>query len=71
MSLEVKIFVTASLLQELLDKTEGNSRFKHNVRFHINKLQKELDKILDQTIESDELSLYLSQALNVLDDALP
>ena len=44
--LEVKLFVTSLLLQELLDETEGNTRFKHKLRFHINGMQKELDKVL-------------------------
>jgi len=37
--LEVKLFVTSMLLQELLDETEGDTRFKHKLRFHINGLQ--------------------------------
>ena len=44
--LEVKLFVTSMLLQELLDETQGETRFKHQLRFHINRLQSELDKYL-------------------------
>jgi len=70
MNLEIKIFVTSMLLQELLDETEGDSRFKHKTRFHINGLQKELDKVLTEPIDTDELSLYLSRASQALEDTL-
>ena len=58
------------LLQELLDETEGDSRFKHKIRFHIKGLQKELDKILSEPIDTNELSLYLSRASQALEDGL-
>lgn len=58
------------LLQELLDETEGDSRFKHKIRFHIKGLQKELDKILAEPIDTNELSLYLSRASQALEDGL-
>ena len=70
MNLEIKIFVTSMLLQELLDETEGNSKLKRKIRFHINGLQKELDKVLSEPIETDELSLYLSRASQALEDGL-
>ena len=70
MNLEIKIFVTSMLLQELLDETEGNSQLKRKIRFHINGLQKELDKVLSEPIETDELSLYLSRASQALEDGL-
>lgn len=70
MNLEIKIFVTSMLLQELLDETEGNSKLKRKIRFHINELQKELDKVLSEPIETDELSLYLSRASQALEDGL-
>ena len=58
------------LLQELLDETEGDSRFKHKVKFHIKGLQKELDKVLSEPIDTDELSLYLTEASKALEDSL-
>ena len=70
MTLEVKIFVVSMLLQELLDETEGNSKFIHRTRYHINSLQQQLDKILSEPIESDELSLYLTKASKVLEESL-
>jgi len=70
MNLEIKIFVTSMLLQELLDETEGDSRFKHKTRFHIKGLQKELDKVLSEPIDTDELSLYLTEASKALEDSL-
>ena len=36
--LEVKLFVTSMLLQELLDETQGETRFKHKLKHHISGL---------------------------------
>lgn len=69
-TLALKIFVCSMLLQEFLDETDGNTMFKHKLKFHIKSLQKELDKLLDESIESEELSLYLTNASAVLEDAL-
>lgn len=58
------------LLQELLDETVGNSKYKHNLKFHIKSMQKELDKLLDESIKSEELGLYINKASYALEDAL-
>ena len=58
------------LLQELLDETEGNTRYKYRLKNRINALQKELDQLLNESIDSDELSLYITNASAALDKAL-
>ena len=58
------------ILQELLDETEGNSRYKHNLKFYIKSMQKELDKLLDESIEGDALGLYINKASTALENAL-
>tara|TARA_R100001224_G_C3958181_1_gene128171 strand:- start:418 stop:693 length:276 start_codon:yes stop_codon:yes gene_type:complete len=65
--LEVKLFVTSLLLQELLDETEGNTRFKHKLRFHINGMQKELDKVLSVEMSDNTLSLFITDAVSGLE----
>lgn len=70
MSLEVKIYVVATLLQELLDETSYDTRFKHKLKYDINSIQRNLDKMLNVDIETDELSLYLSRASQALEDTL-
>ena len=70
MPLEVKIYVVATLLQELLDETSYDTRFKHKLKYDINSIQRNLDKMLNVNIETDELSLYLSRASQALEDTL-
>lgn len=70
MILEVKIYVVASLLQELLDETAYDTRFKHKLKYDINSIQKSLDKMLNVEIDTDELSLYLTKAGKALEDTL-
>lgn len=70
MPLEVKIYVVATLLQELLDETSYDTRFKHKLKYDINSIQRNLDKMLNVDIETDELSLYLSRASQALEDTL-
>ena len=65
--LEVKLFDTSLLLQELLDETEGNTRFKHKLRFHINGMQKELDKVLSVEMSDNTLSLFITDAVSGLE----
>lgn len=66
--LEVKLFVTSMLLQELLDETQGNTRFKHKLKHHINGLQYELDKVLSINFKENELSLFITGAMNALEE---
>ncbi len=70
MNLELKIYVVSSLLQELLDETGSDTRYKYRLKQSINRLQKDLDQMLDLEIDTDELSLYLSNAGQALEDSL-
>ncbi len=68
--LAVKIFAASVLLQELLDETQGKTQFKNKVRFHINGLQQQLNNLNTVTIETDEVSLLVTNAVNALDQCL-
>jgi len=68
--LELKIFVTITLLQELLDETEGRTNYKDKLSRKISQLSECLEQALDIEIDTDELSLYLSNATQALDDSL-
>lgn len=68
--LEVKLFVTSMLLQELLDETQGETRFKHRLKFHINGLQRELDKLLTVNLEDESLSLFITDAMDALEQSI-
>lgn len=67
--LEVKLFVTSMLLQEYLDETQGETRFKKKLKLHINGLQKELDKVLGVAVDNS-LSLFISDAMNSLEETI-
>tara|TARA_R100000908_G_scaffold30470_1_gene13707 strand:+ start:424 stop:693 length:270 start_codon:yes stop_codon:yes gene_type:complete len=68
--LEVKLFVTSMLLQELLDETDGNTRFKHKLKFHIRGMQCELDKVLSVILNDNELSLFITNAISALEESI-
>ena len=69
--LEVKLFVTSMLLQELLDETQGETRFKHKLKFHINGLQRELDKVLGINMaDDDSLSIFINDAVAALEQSI-
>ena len=67
-NLEVKIFVVSLLLQELIDETHGDTRFKHQLKYNLRQAQKSLDNILSVKYDSDELSLFISEATKVLEE---
>ena len=68
--LEVKLFVTSMLLQELLDETQGNTRFKHKLKHHISGLQNELDKVLSVDFTDDSLSIFITDAMGALEESI-
>tara|TARA_Y100000992_G_C20996834_1_gene364571 strand:+ start:303 stop:557 length:255 start_codon:yes stop_codon:yes gene_type:complete len=68
--LEVKLFVTSMLLQELLDETQGNTRFKHKLKHHISGLQNELDKVLSVEMQDNSLSLFIMSAVGALEESI-
>ena len=59
-----------TLLQELLDETEGRTNYKDKVKRKISQLGQCLQESLDVEIDTDELSLYLSNATQALDNSL-
>ena len=69
-NLEVKIFALSNLLQEYLDETEGETKFKNKTRFHIRGLQDQLDKLNSVKIDEDAVSLLVSKAVKALEDSL-
>jgi hypothetical protein len=68
-NLELKIFVTALLLQELLDETIGETRFKHQLRRDINNMTKGLDNMLTVKLDNN-VSLLINKATNALETAI-
>lgn len=68
--LEVKLFVTSMLLQELLDETQGETRFKHKLKYHINGMQNELDKVLSVEMKDESLSLFIMSAVGALEESI-
>ena len=45
--LHLKIYIISTVLLDLLDETQGDTRFKNKLKFHINKTIKELEKITE------------------------
>lgn len=68
--LEVKLFVTSLLLQELLDETQGETRFKHKLKHHITGLQQQLDKVLSVNMRDESLSAFINSAVGALEKSI-
>jgi len=68
--LEVKLFVTSMLLQELLDETQGETRFKHKMKHHISGLQQQLDKVLGVNMRDESLSTFITDAVGALEKSI-
>lgn len=68
--LELKIFVVSMLLQELLDETQGDTRYKHQLKFHIKRIQYELDKLLTINVSDENLSVFITDAMAALEQAI-
>jgi len=58
------------LLQELLDETQGETRFKHKLKYHINGMQNELDKVLSVEMKDESLSLFIMSAVGALEESI-
>ena len=69
-NLEVKIFVTAVTLLELLDETEGDTKFKNKLRYHLNGVEKEINKIVSVSLDQNDTSLLISNASQALEDSI-
>ena len=68
-NLEIKIYAASTLLQELLDATEGKTEFIHKTRFYINRLQEQLDKLNGVKIEQEAVSLLVNRGVQALEDS--
>ena len=63
---DFKIYTVATVLIDLLDQTEGNSAYKHKLKFHINKTIKEkvnYDEIISPSFISITLSAKFARSL--------
>lgn len=70
MTLEVKIFIVALMLQELLDETEGNSKFKYKIKWHIKELNKLLENITDHELKDNNVSKLITSGIGRLEEYL-
>ena len=68
-NLEIKIYAASTLLQELLDSTEGKTEFIHKTRFYINRLQEQLDKLNGVKIDQEAVSLLVNRGVQALEDS--
>ena len=68
-NLEIKLYAVSTLLQELLDATEGKTPFIHKTRFHINGLQNQLDKLNGVKIDQEAVSLLVNRGVQALEDS--
>jgi len=73
-NLHFKIYIISTVLLDLLDETEGDTRFKNKLRFHINKTIKELEKITETSTSNqasqlvNEIWTSIEEQLKVLDE---
>jgi len=73
-NLHLKIYIISTILLDLLDETEGDTRFKNKLRFHINKTIKELEKITETSTTNEANQLInkiwtsVEEQLKVLDE---
>jgi len=73
-NLHFKIYIISTVLLDLLDETEGDTRFKNKLRFHINKTIKELEKITETYTTNqanqlvNEIWTSIEEQLKVLDE---
>lgn len=68
-NLELKIYVVSTVLLSLLDETDGDTKFKNKVRFHINRLSEELDK-LTNVRGNNESDLFIAQAWESIESSI-
>tara|TARA_B100001094_G_C17715545_1_gene569420 strand:+ start:368 stop:604 length:237 start_codon:yes stop_codon:yes gene_type:complete len=67
--LELKIVATSLMLQELLDETVGDNRYKHKIRWHCTELTKLLEKLTDHEMLDNNVSLLVTDAINSLENS--
>ena len=69
-NLEVKIFVAATLLLHLLDETDGNTKFKHKMRHHVNGTITGLEGLLEVSMDNNDVSLMITKSLISLEESI-
>tara|TARA_R110000737_G_C14607741_1_gene490401 strand:- start:689 stop:931 length:243 start_codon:yes stop_codon:yes gene_type:complete len=69
-NLELKIYVVATLLLDLLDETAGDTQFKHKLKFSINRTTEELEKLTNVNFDNDEVSLFVTNAWAALEGSI-
>jgi hypothetical protein len=69
-NLELKIYVVSAVLLDLLDETVGDTRFKHKLKFNINRTITELEKLTNVTIDEDATSLFITDAWSALEGSI-
>jgi hypothetical protein len=69
-NLEVQIYVASTLLLHLLDETDGDTRFKHKMRYHINGTIKGLESISSVTMDNNDVSLLITKAVIALENSI-
>lgn len=67
--LHFKIYIISTMLLDLLDQTEGDTRFKNKLRFHINKTIKELEKITE-TYTTNEANQLVNKIWTSIEEQL-
>ena len=67
--LHFKIYIISTILLDLLDQTEGDTRFKNKLRFHINKTIKELEKITE-TYTTNEANQLVNKIWTSIEEQL-
>lgn len=67
--LHLKIYIISTVLLDLLDETQGDTRFKHKLKFHINKTIKELERITEN-YSNDETSELVTKVWTAVEEKL-
>ncbi len=58
------------IVKDGLDETQGEKRFKDQLRFHINRLQSELDRVLSVDMRDESLSKFITDAVGALEKSI-
>lgn len=68
-NLHFKIYIISTILLDLLDETEGDTRFKNKLRFHINKTISELEKVTE-TLTTNEANQFVNKIWTSVEEQL-
>jgi len=67
--IHLKIYIISTVLLDLLDETDGDTRFKHKLRYNINRTIEELEKITKH-YSNDETNQLVCKIWNVVEKEL-